>query len=178
MADAFLWIQEQWFNAVQTVGILGGMLLTRAALRREVQARRLSDHLALVGHHRELWIDAHRRPELARVFMSEVDLIAAPISVMEEEFLNLVIVHFSTGWIMARQDSLIELPLLKSDARSFFSLPIPRAVWERTTHFRDPKFAQFIEEALAPPDKHSSNPRIREKIPAIVKKLLRLWGSK
>lgn len=142
------WLKEYWFDLVQTLGIVGGLWFTGAAFCREVRARKMADYLTLVGHHRELWIDAHRRPELARMFTLEVDLVAAPISVMEEEFLNLVIVHFSTGWLMAQQDGLVDKALLKADARAFFSLPIPRVVWERTTHFRDPKFVEFIATAL------------------------------
>lgn len=110
----------------------------------------MTDYLTLAGHHRELWSDANRRPELNRIFLTEVDLIARPISVMEEEFLNLVIVHFNSGWLMARDDGLIKAKSLAADAHAFFSLPIPRTVWERTIHFRDPEFVQFIEQALAP----------------------------
>ena len=150
MVAAFLWVQDQWFNLVQSAGILGGLWLTRAAFKREVQSRRMGDYLTLAGHHRELWNDVHRRPELARIFMAEVDLVGEPISVAEEEFLNLVIVHFGTGWIMSRQDSLMDPSLLEADVRAFFSLPIPRAVWERTIHLRDPNFVRFVQKALKP----------------------------
>ncbi len=149
MAAYLHWLNRHWFDLVQTLGILAGISVTSLALRRETRARKLSDYLTLAGHHRELWSDAHRRPELSRIFQREVDLIADPISVTEEEFLNLVIVHFGTGWLMARDNGLVKLKPLAADARAFFSLPIPNAVWERTTHFRDPEFVAFVRAALS-----------------------------
>lgn len=172
MAAFLSWLDQHWFNLVQTLGIVGGLGLTFASLRRDHRGRKMGDYLTLVGHHRELWSDAHRRPELARIFQAEVDLLAAPISVMEEEFLNLVIVHFSTGWLRARDGSYLDLPLLAADARAFFSLPIPRVVWQRTTHFRDPQFVTFIEEALAAKPRRKSR---TSQLSRWTRRLRRFW---
>ncbi len=167
MAAFFSWLDQHWFDLVQSLGIIGGLGLAWASFRRDRRERKMGDYLTLVGHHRELWSDAHRRPELARIFQNEVDLVGMPISVAEEEFLNLVIVHFSTGWLMARGDSLIDLPLLAADARAFFALPVPHTVWERTTHFRDPLFVTFIEDAL------TTKPGRQSRISRLTRRLLR-----
>lgn len=92
----------------------------------------------------------------ARIGQAEVDLIAAPISVAEEEFLMLALNHFHAGWLLVKEGGLVSLEVLAADARAFVTLPIPRAVWERTKHARDPKFVQFIENALAEPTRRSS----------------------
>jgi hypothetical protein len=36
-----------------------------------------------------------------------------------------------------------------ADARAFFTLPLPHLVWERSKQPRNPRFVQFIEDALA-----------------------------
>lgn len=149
MAAAILWLQEQWFNLVQSLGILGGLWLTRAAFTSEVESRKVGDYLTLAGHHRELWMNVHDRHELTRIFLPEVDLVGAPISVAEEEFLNLVIVHFSTGWLMTQHGGLVKLPSLTADIRALFSLPVPRCVWDKTAHFRDPRFVKFVESCIS-----------------------------
>lgn len=51
----------------------------------------------------------------------------------EAEFLNLVIVHFQTGWWIARAGGITALKEMKADIWSFFTLPLPRAVWEDTS---------------------------------------------
>ena len=151
MEHLLVWARAHWFDLVETLGIIGGLGTTSLTLFFERKSRRLGDYLTLAGQHRELWSDAHRQPDLARIFHSEVDLIARPISPQEQEFLNLVIVHFHTGWLMAREKIVLTLDLLALDAKAFFQLPIPREVWIATRHFRDPKFAAFVEKAAKIP---------------------------
>lgn len=142
------WLDQNWFTLIQTLGILGSIWLTRAALRRDARARKLGDYLVLAGHHRELWSEIHRHAQLARVLQPEVDLLASPMSIAEAEFLNIAIVHFQSGWLVAKDGGLITLDVLMADVRAFFSLPLPRAVWEQTRHMRDPNYVRFIEQAM------------------------------
>jgi hypothetical protein len=44
----------------------------------------------------------HRRPELGRIMEVTADFVAKPITVSEQEFLNLVIIHFNTGRTFSR----------------------------------------------------------------------------
>ncbi len=149
MGKFLAWLDQNWFNFVQTLGIVATGLLATLTLRRETRARRLGDYLTVVNQHRELWNDAHRRPELARIFQTEVDLVAAPLSVAEEEYLNLVIDHFHTGWLLANGGVVLKTKVLAADARAFFSLPLPRRVWDGTRAQRDPAFVRFIERAVS-----------------------------
>jgi hypothetical protein len=145
------WLDANWFTLVQSIGIIASILLTAATMRRDRRSRRISDHLALTTEHRELWADLHKRPDLTRVVSSEVDLLAEPLSTAEEEFLLLVIVHFHTGWLLAKQGSLVDLGVLAQDAGAFFRLPLPKMVWLRTRAIRDPAFVGFIDAACAKP---------------------------
>lgn len=151
MAPLLSWLSENWFSALQGIGIIGGIAFAAVSLRRETRARRLTDLLTLTSQHRDLWSEVHRRPELSRVLDPRADLLAQPVTKEEENFLLVVIVHFNTGWHLARENTFLSLDVLAQDARSFFSLPIPHAVWHETKRSRDPKFVEFIEDTVVQP---------------------------
>ena len=148
MGISSAWLEQHWFNLVQTLGIVASSLLATVTLRRESRARRLGDYLTVIQQHRELWSEAHRRPDLSRLFQPDVDLVATPSTVAEEEFLNLAIDHFNTGWLLARSGVVLRLEVLEADVRAFFRLPLPWRTWEMTRSRRDPRFVRFVERAL------------------------------
>jgi hypothetical protein len=84
----------------------------------------------------------------SRIFQTTDDLFASALTVAEEEFINLAIVHFLTGWRIAKNGGLTSLKELGADVRGFFSLPLPRAVWEKTKAFRNQRFVRFVDGAL------------------------------
>jgi hypothetical protein len=92
----------------------------------------VSNLLALEERHRALWSEAQRRKDLERVFSSNADVLAKPVSVEEDLFLKRSILHFETGWRLERILERRELKPLALDAAEFFSLPLPRTVWEKT----------------------------------------------
>jgi len=147
MGNFVTWSESHWFSLVQTTGILGSLGATFWSLLRDRKARRIGNYLTLAGHHRDLWRDAHRQPELERILRTDVDLVGKPITHQEQEFLNLVIVHFHTGWVLAREKIVLSLDLLAADAKDFFQRPLPRAVWKMNRAFQEPKFVSFIEKA-------------------------------
>jgi hypothetical protein len=149
MAGFSSWVNDN-FNVIQTVGIIGSLWLAIGTSRREARAKESENLLTIEEQHRELWVGAYERKDLARVFLAKPDL-AQPISIAEEEFLRLVISHFQTIWLIARSGGLLTLHELALDAGEFFSLPLPRAVWEKERVLRNPKFVRFVERAL---DRH------------------------
>ena len=149
MDAIFAWLHENWFLFLQSAGIVGGLLFTALSIRGGTNARKVSDLLNLTAQHRELWNEVYRRPELSRIFATAADLVAKPVSVAEERFLNEVIVHFNTGWHLARRKSLVPMAALKADVRSFFNLPIPRTVWRQTRGSREARFVRFVESCLS-----------------------------
>jgi hypothetical protein len=54
-----------------------------------------------------------------------------------------------TAWRVARTGGVVTLKELATDARGFISLPLPRAVWEKTKGTRNPRFVRFVEWTLA-----------------------------
>jgi len=147
MASLFYWVQNNWSNAVGAAGIIGGLWFTAASFRQEAKAKETANILTLSQQHRELWSKAQERPELARVFLPGADL-ARPATIAEEEFLNLVLVHFETGWQMAKEGTVLTREVLARDICGFFSLPLPFAVWEKTKATRNPKFVRFVARAI------------------------------
>jgi hypothetical protein len=144
-----LWFRDNWFPLIQTIGIVGGLVFTALTIRQATNARKVSDLLALTEQHRELWNEVYNRPGLERIYAERVDLLASPVTMAEVRFLNEVIVHFHTGWQIACHGSLLTLQAMQADARTFFNLPLPHAVWQQTRDTRDPKFVRFIETSLS-----------------------------
>jgi hypothetical protein len=140
------WIAENWFVLLQSVGIVGSLLFTGLALRADANARRISNLLTITEGHRNLWLHFSRRPELARVIDKDADLQKEPVTEAEHTFVTLLILHLSSAF-HAHDDSLRVNPDgLRKDIESFFSLPIPNAVWTDAVKFQDHDFVRFVEE--------------------------------
>ena len=142
------WAGENWFNVVQTAGIVGGLLMTSAAAHREAKAREIENLLTITEQHRNLWGQIQYRADLLRILQPDANVLTKPITVPEEIFLNEVIVHFQTGWQLSKSGAMISLRDLELDARHFFSLPLPHTVWEKTKNSRNRQFVRFIERVL------------------------------
>jgi hypothetical protein len=78
----------------------------------------------------------------------EIDFLASPITGAETAFLRLVFVHFYTGWLLAKRGALVSLTALAADVKSFFTLPLPRAVWKESREGRDDAFVKFVESSV------------------------------
>ena len=148
MVGLYSWVEGNWFNIVQTAGIVGSLCLAAAAANREAKASEIENLLTISNHHREVWKGVYERRELERIFRADIGIQPNPVTVAEEEFINLVVVHFQTTWFVTKTGGIITFKELAGDARAFFSLPLPRAVWEKTKEFRNPKFVRFVERAL------------------------------
>ena len=59
-----------------------------------------------------------------------------------------VILYFATGWRLEKILNRGEMNLLFRDVSEFFSLPLPRAVWDKCKKFNNPQFVRFVERAL------------------------------
>jgi hypothetical protein len=69
------------------------------------------------------------------------------VSLEEEVFLRELIVHVATAWELIRDGTPLDFEAFRSDVGAFFSLPIPRRVWERTTHAQSRDFITFFKSA-------------------------------
>jgi hypothetical protein len=142
------WVEANWFQALQSASIAFGLVISGLGFFRGTREHRVANLLKLTECHRTLWGEASKRPELRRVLDVEADLVGRPVSFEEELFVNELIVHLSTAWLLARAGSLLPLRSIRADVRAFFALPIPKAVWKSSRHARDPKFVRFVERCL------------------------------
>jgi hypothetical protein len=141
------WLDSNWFSLVQTVGIVGGLIFTASTIRENSKERRMSNMLTLSDRHRALWNEAVQRKELDRVFQPDADL-KNPTTITEEEFLNLAMIHYELGWRLAKSIGRDEARAQERDACNFFSLPLPRAFWEKSKGFRNQRFVRYVGRVM------------------------------
>ena len=149
------WLSENWFDALTIFTGLGGLWFAGFAIHRDAQARkdetkarRAANLLTITANHRELWNIFIQTPAVWRVVVPTVDLVATPVTLTEEYFVNMVISHTSSVYETLKDELLIKQAELRRDAQSFFSLPIPRAVWSATKRLQNQDFAAYIDSSL------------------------------
>ena len=148
MAHFISWVNSNWSSVVGAVGIIGSLLFTAASFRADAKNRLITNLLALDERHRTLLSEVKQRPELKRILSENVDLAAQPLTPEEDVSMWQIAQQFETGWRVEKILNRGELKSLARDAANFFRLPLPRAVWEKTKEFRNPRFVRFVERAL------------------------------
>ena len=148
MGDMEQWLAENWFNLLSTLGIIGSLSFAAISLRSETKTRRVANLLAITANHREVWKEFAHNLEIIRVVDPLADVMKLPVTSAEESFVDLVISHTSSVYESLKDDLLIKQDGLRRDVESFFSLPVPKAVWHRTKLLQNQDFAAFIESSL------------------------------
>jgi hypothetical protein len=136
------WLAQNWFDILSTIGIVGSLLFTAHSSRAETKTRRISNLITLTQNHREIWSALFKNPELERVVGTQSK---EPITVQEEILVNLVIQHLQSVFYAVSDKLVLKPEQLRRDIRDFFSLPIPRAVWEKNKVFQNEEFVAFVE---------------------------------
>jgi hypothetical protein len=144
----FSWIHEHWFDLLQTVGIVGGLLFTSLAVWRDDRSRKISNLISINQQYREIWKELYERPELSRLLDKNADVVRTPVSDQESLFINLLILHLDSVFRATRAGMAVKFEGLQKDVAEFFKLPIPKAVWRQMKPFHNKDFVRFIEAAL------------------------------
>ncbi len=142
------WLADNWFNLFSSLGIIGGFLFTAASLRSETKTRRVANLLTITINYREIWKEFFNTPELARVIDPAANVFKRPVTPDEEFFVNIVLAHTSSVYEALKDELLTKQEGLRRDVKSFFSLPIPKAVWHQTRLLQNQDFAAFIDSSL------------------------------
>lgn len=145
------WLTENWSELLSSIGIICGLIFTAVSLRSETKTRRVANFLTIVGNYRELWKEFLNQPNLARVLDPSVNVANQPVTAEEEIFVNMVILHASATYYAINDELLMKLEGARRDIAQFFSLPIPKAVWQRTKLLQNHDFAAFIDSSLKQP---------------------------
>lgn len=150
------WIGQNWLALVQTTALGGGLLFTGIAVLLDARARRIGNLIQLTQQHRDLWERLYMQSELSRILDPAADTAKSPVTAEEEVFVTFLILHLSNAYYATRAGFYQRLPGLHKDIERFFSLPIPRAVWDKVKDLQDESFVRFVETSLAAPDSTAS----------------------
>jgi hypothetical protein len=140
------WILQNWFTLFSAIGIIAGLWFTAFSLRSETKTRRVANLLTITANHREIWKEFLNNPKLARVRDAAADMAKQPVTDAERVFVNLVIQHINSVYYAMNDQLVVKYEGLRRDIAQFFSLPIPKAVWDRMKVFQNDALVRFIEE--------------------------------
>jgi hypothetical protein len=144
------WLNIHCFDLLQTASILVGLFATLHTIQANTKERKIDNLFAVTSAHRELWTQFYRQPSLHRVLERNLDLEAAPLTLAEKRFVHELILHLRTSF-KARQAGMdFDDDAVAADIHQFFSRPIPRAVWDFSRAYQDPKFVLFVEANFEP----------------------------
>jgi len=149
------WLDHNWFALAQTGILTSGFFLLSFALLFQARARRITNLIKLTHQHRDLWERMYLQPELTRILDPKADLATEGITPEEQMFVVFIILHLNTTYFATRAGLFQKQDSVGKDIERFFSLPIPRVVWEKVKVLQEPPFAKFVERHL-PPHDHSA----------------------
>lgn len=144
------WLAKNWFQLVQTTGIVAGLVFSGWAAYAQYRALRVDGLVRLTEGHRALWQEVFEKPALLRVVDPAADISKQPVTGEERLFVLLLVLHLQTAFEASRAGVIAPIWGLERDIRSFFALPIPRAVWDQVRDFQSPTFRAAVEPQLVP----------------------------
>jgi hypothetical protein len=142
------WFAENWFNLIQTVTVVGSLLLAAYTFHKDEKARRIANLIAIQQEYCGIWQTLYDHPELARVLEKRLDLTKHPVTTQEWLFVKMLILHLDNVRRANNIGMFVKLQGMQKDIQEFFSLPIPKAVWQRIKAFQNSDFVTFIENSL------------------------------
>ena len=142
------WVSQNWFNLFSAIGIIASLWFTAFSLRSDTKTRQIANLLTITANHREVWGEFLSNDKLARVCDATADQARQPVTDAEEMFVNTVIVHINSVYYAMSGQLVVKYEGLRRDVAYFFSLPIPKSVWEKTKQFQNYDFVKFVEDAM------------------------------
>ena len=145
---AIEWLTGHWLDLLQSIGIIGGFVFSAYSIRKESRSRQIANMLAAAQHHHAIWRECYNNPYLFRVVDKKAKLDKKPVTPAEQLFVTAIIIHLDSLHRAIKAKIFMQQEGLRRDVRSFFSLPIPKAVWREVKLLQDRDFVKFVEECL------------------------------
>jgi hypothetical protein len=142
------WVSENWFEVVQTTGIIAGLFFTAISFRTENRSRLVVNQITITRNHRELRSIYQNTPALARVLERDVDLRNAPVTRHEEIFVTLLIHHLGYSLRAIKSGFMPPFKGMEADVQAFFALPIPATIWQMVRPLQNPELVAFVEDCM------------------------------
>lgn len=144
-----VWFAQHSFDLAGQFVATATLLFAAHTFHKDEKARRISNLLAIQQEYSDIWHAQYDRPELARVVEPGADLKRHPVTAQEELFVRTLIFHLDNVRRAVQTNVLVSLPGVRKDVREFFTLPIPRAVWETHKDFQSDELTAFVESCLS-----------------------------
>ncbi len=142
------WLSIHWFNLLQTIGIVGGLIYNGYSLRLNARVRRVETLFKVTEQQRSIWLKLVDPAHLKRLLHEHVNLDEHPLTNDEELFVNLLLLHFEAV-LEATRSRVFKKPAgMDVDVRAFLSLPIPNAAWNKLKEYRDARTIRYVEGFL------------------------------
>lgn len=141
------WLAANWFDLLQTLGILAGLIFTGLALRSDTRSRRVATLLQVTQYHREIWGRWLDDPALSRVFDRTLN-DPGDITERERMFVRFLILHLFTVFEASKVGSYVTIEKQQETVRDLFSRPIFMTVWRELRRFHNADFVEFVDRAL------------------------------
>ncbi len=146
--DFLGWMAQHGLDFLHTTSLVVGLFATVLTIREDTRERKIGNLFALTNAHREIWSRLYERPELARIDLHAVDLKADPVTHEEELFVHTLVLHLRAAFKARKLGMQFNDDALIADIYHFFTLPIPRWVWERSKLFQDGDFVRFVDRCI------------------------------
>lgn len=144
----FHWITDNGFDLLEAVAIVASLLFTAASFLIDDRSRKIGNLLALTAEHRNIWTALYQRPELARVLDVNVNLREKPVTNQEALFVTFLLLHLSATYRGIKAGMFVTKQALEKDIQWFMSLPVPKAVWDKSKSYLEPDFVAYVDECL------------------------------
>ncbi len=139
------WVAANLFNLLSAVGVIGSLWFTAISLRSETKTRRVANLLTITASHREIWSEFLKNEKLARVRDANANILKQPVTDAERVFVTFVILHMSSVFHAMSDQLVVKVEGFRRDIAQFFSLPVPRDVWEKSKVLQNDDFVAFVE---------------------------------
>lgn len=156
-----------WFQLLQSVGIVGGLLLNARAQRAAAKAQRVTTSFQLTKYQRDLYETLSSRSDLIRFFQDRVDLATAPLTDPELRFTVSAILHLELAF-EAVKAGMVRIEGLNADAARFINRSIPTAVWLEVRQVQNRDFRDWLDShMISTPDPIIPPRKWYQKIPSL-----------
>ena len=139
------WLANNAVDLLSAFGIVGSLLITSMSFHSEAKTRRIANLLSITANHRELWKAYLTDKDLMRVRDASATTSRQPITESEWIFVTMVIQHLNTVFYAMNEQLVVKVEGIRRDIAQFFSLPIPREVWEKIKVLQNDDFVAFVE---------------------------------
>lgn len=142
------WFGHNWFDILSILVAAGSLVFAAITIHEDTETRRIANLISLTVNHRELWSNLFKHPELSRLLDAAAAVNDAPVTVNESLLIGMIIQHLNATHEAINSGLAMKPDSLSEDVRTFFSLPVPKAVWENTKRFQNEDFVAFVESCI------------------------------